>query len=89
MSDKHSEMTFLSTLGASVIDYFILSSHMFRQMIDLHVVPCDISHHLPVLLEFSISVDKAIVNNAIVKPRKKFVWKPHLRDSLLPKTQHV
>jgi hypothetical protein len=79
-SDQTGQMTFISSRGASVIDYFVVSSQLFPVIKDMYVVPNDITNHLPVLLY--LNSKNPPENPCKVIPRNKFVWKPELCDNV-------
>ena len=84
-SDQTGHMTFVSSMGASLIDYFIMSAQLFTCVKDLTVLPCDVTNHFPIVLDLKITISHKIPSVKKVLPRKKYVWKPHLCNGLLAK----
>jgi hypothetical protein len=82
--DMKGHMTFISSRGASVIDYFILSAQVFPFIKNLQVIPSDISSHLPVKLTLQSNFVK---DESIVLKRKKFIWKPQYCNLVTERTQ--
>ena len=56
-SDQAGHMTFVSPMGASLIDYFVVSAQLFKYVKDFTVFKCDITNHFPVVLELKTSQD--------------------------------
>uniref|UniRef100_A0A8C1VFG1 Reverse transcriptase domain-containing protein n=1 Tax=Cyprinus carpio TaxID=7962 RepID=A0A8C1VFG1_CYPCA len=70
--DTDGELTFLSTAGCSVIDYFIISSELFTHVKDFEIVYVDISDHFPLL--YTMRLSSVELRTKMPKKSKRFVF---------------
>uniref|UniRef100_A0A8C2BTG1 Reverse transcriptase domain-containing protein n=1 Tax=Cyprinus carpio TaxID=7962 RepID=A0A8C2BTG1_CYPCA len=70
--DTDGELTFLSTAGYSVIDYFIISSELFTHVKDFEIVYVDISDHFPLL--YTMRLSSVELRTKMPKKSKRFVF---------------
>ena len=89
--DKQGEMTYVSKVGSSVVDYIIVDTDIFCEVRSFTVLNIDVATHFPIVATLCVgakhtqSIQMAASPNLMLSKQVVFHWKDDQRESFLSK----